>query len=239
MIVGNNNLGTYLPAVLGVPLLVYGIWRAPLEKWMRQGIGRVVKWIFIAAYIAVAVCVAAAAAAIIPPLVTPPDPGADAIVVLGAAVHGDEVTDTLEKRLEKALEYYSQNPRTLIVVTGGMGSGENLSEAEAMRRFLVSRGVPNDSILVEDQARNTRENFTFSKNLLQQRLGTPGKIVFVTNDFHIFRAGAEAEKAGFENPQGLGAPTPILTIPGAWLRESAAIARGFFRGDFFSPAAES
>lgn len=232
MIVGNSNLGTYLPALLGLPLLVYGIWRPQADRWFSHGAGRVVKWILVAAYIAVAAVVIVSSIAIGMAISKEPPAGADAIVVLGAAVHGDEVTDTLEKRLDTAMKYYWDNPGSVIVVTGGMGSGENLSEAEAMRRYLVAYGVPGESIIVEDKASNTRENFVFSRNLIEERLDEPGQIVYVTSDFHILRAGAEARKAGFENAAGLGAPTPIFTVPGAWLRESGALVRGLLRGDF-------
>lgn len=232
VIVGNANLGTYLPAILGLPVALYGFFRPKLDVFFSHGIGRAVKWIAAGAYIAVIAVVCICSAAIAAAAAHVPPAGADAVVVLGAAVHGSEVTDTLEKRLDAAIGYYTDNPGALIVVTGGMGSGETVSEAEAMRAYLVRRGVPADAILVEDQAQDTRENFRFSYNLLEQRFGRPVSIVYVTSDFHILRAGAEAKKAGFDEAYGLGAPTPILTVPGAWLRESGALVRGLLRGDF-------
>lgn len=232
MLAGNSNLGTYLPAVLGLPIALYGFFKEPLDAWFSHGAGRAVRWIFVAAYAVVAVVVGVSAVAVGSALAKTPAPGADAIIVLGAAVHGNEVTDTLEKRLNTAVDYYNASPQTLIVVTGGMGSGENVTEAEAMRSYLVSHGVPESSILVEDKASNTQENFQFSKKLLDAQLGRPAQIVYVTSDFHILRAGAEAKKAGFASAEGLGAPTPILTVPGAWLRESGALVRGLLRGDF-------
>lgn len=230
--VGNTSLGTYLPAVLGLPLLLYGLFRPSLDRFFSHGFGRVVWWIIIIAYIAVIVSVICASIAIGSVLMTPVQNGADAVVVLGAAVHGDEVTDTLEKRLNTAIEYYRSNPGTPIVVTGGRGSGENVSEAEAMREYLISHGITDTDIITEDQALNTRENFVFSRNLLEQQFGRPVSIVYVTSDFHVLRAGLEARKAGFDNAQALGAPTPILTVPGAWLRETAALGRSLVQGDF-------
>lgn len=232
LIVRNTSLGTYLPALFGLPVALYGFFRPRLDAWFSHGAGRAVMWAAVILYAAAAIVVGAGSIAIAGALMHSPPRNADAVIVLGAAVHGDEVTDTLRKRLDTAIEYYLENPETCIVVSGGMGSGENVSEAEAMRRYLEAHGVPGDAILTEDQAANTRENFRFSKNLLDQAFGRPVQIVYVTSDFHVLRAGAEARMAGFEDAHGLGAPTPFFTVPGAWLRESGALVRGFARGDF-------
>ncbi len=65
----------------------------------------------------------------------------DAVIVLGAAVHGSEPSNTLIGRLDATLTYYVRNPSTLIVVSGGQGCGEDLPEAVAMRAHLLARGV--------------------------------------------------------------------------------------------------
>lgn len=228
LIVGNRSLAVWLPAIAGAPLLLYGIFKNSCDRWFETKTGRVVRWILIALYLALVAVMIISCILMISAASHRPEAGADAIVVLGAGVQGDQVTDSLRKRLDKALEYCRSNPDTLIVVTGGQGSGENVSEAEAMQKYLLDHGVSADRILMEDQATNTKENFVNTKALLDQRLGTDNyRIVYVTNDFHIYRAGKEAATAGFQNAQGLAAPTPILTIPGSYMREGAAIIYGY------------
>lgn len=224
LVVGNRNLGVWLPAIAGAPLLLYGIFKDALDRWFETRAGRVVRWIVTGLYLVLIAVMIISSILMISAASRSVRAGADAVIVLGAGVHGEEVTDSLQKRLDTALEYYAKNPDTLIVVSGGMGNGESLSEAEAMQRYLVEHNVPEDQILLEDQSTNTTENFENSKALLDARLGAGTyNTVFVTNDFHIYRAGKEAEKAGLVGVRGLAAPTPILTIPGAYMREAAAI----------------
>lgn len=225
MVVGNRNLGVYLPAIMGLPLLLWGIFKVPLDKWFCSSKGaRAVRNILIVLYVAVTCIFVTCGIWMGTAMMQSPQPGADAVIVLGAAVHGNEVTDTLRKRLDKAMEYWRDSPDSLIVVTGGMGSNENVSEAQAMHDYLMQNGIPEDVIIMEDKATSTRENFQYSRELLEDRFGTaPLRVVYVTNDFHLQRAGQEARKAGFTQIEGLGAPTPVLTIPGAWMRESAAL----------------
>lgn len=233
LIAGNQNLGVWLPAILGIPLLVYGIFKPGFDRFFATRVGHIIKWIVIVLYLLACAVLAISCAMMANAAMKEPDPGADAVLVLGAAVHGDEVTDTLEKRLNKAIEYYEDNPDSIIVVSGGMGNNENVTEAEAMQKYLVSEGIPAASILMEDEATSTKENFENTKRLLDDHFGTDDyRLVYVTNDFHILRAGMEARKAGMHAVQGLGAPTPILTIPGAYMRESAALLYSFARGDF-------
>ncbi len=220
----NMNLGVVLPAVLGAPLLLYGIFKSPLDCWFTGKPGKIIKWVFLTGYffliaVLIVFCTMMSVAAS-----TKPDPGADAVIVLGAAVHGDKVTDALGKRLDKALQYYNENPGSIIVTTGGMGHGENLPEAEAMQKYLLERGVPAADILVENRATSTNENFNYSKQLLDERFGAEQyRVVYVTNDFHILRAGMNAKDEGLQQAQGLAAPTPVFTIPNAYLRESLAL----------------
>ena len=89
-----------------------------------------------------------------------------AVVVLGAGIRGDTVTYPLKTRLDAAAAYHIQNPDALIVVSGGMGAGETITEALAMERYLISKGVSSDKIIKEDKAESTYENLKFSKAIL-------------------------------------------------------------------------
>lgn len=121
----------------------------------------------------------------------------DAVVVLGAAVHGDRPSTVLADRLDAAVEYYEQNKNAVIVVTGGKGMQENITEAAAMEKYLVNKGVPTDKIIKEEKATNTFENFVYSKEILDEMFGKEYTVAYITNEYHIYRAGAIAKTAGF------------------------------------------
>ena len=109
------------------------------------------------------------------------------MIVLGCAVRGERVSLTLARRLDAALSYLEQNPEACVVVSGGQGAGEHISEAEAMHRYLTERGIAESRILLEDKSMSTLENFRFSKALIDEAIGPDAKLVFVTTRFHVFR----------------------------------------------------
>lgn len=157
------------------------------------------------------------------------DDDADAVVVLGAAVHGRELSRTLVGRLDTALAYHQRNPRAVIVVSGGQGPQEEVPEAVAMRDYLVSRGVTADAVVLEDRSTSTEENFAFSKVLLDQRFDDDYRVVFVTDEFHVYRAGCIAERAGLA-AQHVSSRTPWYFWPANYLRETVAVVMDAFGG---------
>lgn len=122
----------------------------------------------------------------------------DAVIVLGAGLKGDVVTNTLAYRLNTAAEYAGKNTDAVIVVSGGQGYGESITEAEAMKKYLVKKGVPEDRIIEEPEATSTYENFLYSKEILDGMFGDDYRAVFVTNGFHIFRSGLVAKHMGMQ-----------------------------------------
>jgi len=145
----------------------------------------------------------------------------DALVVLGAAVHGTEVSPSLAQRLDVAIDYHQRNPTALIVVTGGRGPQEDLPEAEAARAYLLQRGVARDAIAVENRSSSTQENFAFAKALLDDRLEPGYRIAFVTNEYHVWRASRAAAAAGLD-ARHLHTLTRWYVWPSSYLREGVA-----------------
>ena len=215
--------------MLGIPLLLYGIFKSPLDEWFAAGAGRLVKWIFIAGYAFLAVIFVVFGSMMAQAAKKAPDPDADAIIVLGAGIRGDKVTWTLKNRLDVARQYYLENPGAIIVVSGGYGKNEQHSEAFAMEKYLLEQGVAKSDILKEERSSTTAENFEFSKSLLDERLKPGYRVVYATNDFHILRAGIKARQAGIK-AQGLAAPTPIYIVANSYMRESLALLSAFVLG---------
>ena len=112
-----------------------------------------------------------------------------AVIILGAGVNGRVPSLTLQTRLEAALEYIADKPDIPIVVTGGQGNGEEITEARCMADWLMNHGVDEKRIILEEQASNTRENIDYSLTLLRERgIDTTSNIAVVSNDYHLARA---------------------------------------------------
>lgn len=146
----------------------------------------------------------------------------DAVIVLGCGIRGTSLTSNLKDRLDCAIEYANQNEKAIIVVTGGQGPQEDIPEAVAMKNYLVENNIDSGRIVEEAKATSTNENFSYSKEILDDMLGSDYKVAYITNDFHIYRAGKLAEKYEL-NARGFAAKTNIHSIVPNYLRESLAI----------------
>ncbi len=125
----------------------------------------------------------------------------DVIIVLGARVKPDGVlSNSLQYRLEKAMEIYEAGYASRFIVCGAQGSDEPVDEATAMKEYLVSRGVPEEDVFADPDSRNTRENLANARAIMQEN-GMERAIV-VTNAYHVARAKAIAGDMGI---QALGA----------------------------------
>lgn len=149
-----------------------------------------------------------------------PGPGADYVIVLGARVNGTKVSRNLKYRLDTALDYLKDNPGCKIVVTGGQGKGEDITEGQAMEDYLVQHGTDPGIILKEEKSENTEENLRYSMDIIKD---SSAKVVVVSNNFHIYRAKKIALKQGYKNVSGSGARTVIFTMPNCYLREAFAV----------------
>lgn len=121
------------------------------------------------------------------------------VIVLGAKVNGKDVSDTLRKRLDKAIEYYNKNKDISIIVSGGQGNGENITEALAMNNYLIDNGVEASRIVMEDKATTTLENIIFSKEILEKMGKAEEKVLIVTSDYHLFRSMLIGNVLGVKN----------------------------------------
>lgn len=110
----------------------------------------------------------------------------DCIIVLGCKVYGTVPSPFLAWRLDRAAKLYSEGYGNYIIVSGGRGSGEDISEAEAMKRYLISKGVNKVNVIEEDKSMTTMENLQNSKKIMKERdLKTA---VVVSNKYHLKRA---------------------------------------------------
>jgi len=146
----------------------------------------------------------------------------DLVIILGAGIRNNQVSPSLAQRLDKAVEYHRKNPRAVLIVSGGKGTQERISEALAMEQYLITKGIPAEQIIKEEKSTSTYENFLFSKELLKQKFPQGCLTVFITSDFHIYRAEKMARSTGI-TARRIGANTVWYTIPANYLREMLAV----------------
>jgi uncharacterized SAM-binding protein YcdF (DUF218 family) len=147
----------------------------------------------------------------------------DVVIVLGAGLRtNDSVSPHLYWRLISASEYFNENPDAVLIVCGGLGARQTITEAEAMARFLIDNGVPETSIIKEEQSTSTYENLTFAKEILDGYFPEGFRAVLITNDFHIYRAVRLSRQVGMPVSRK-GAVTPSLTLLVNYLREIIAV----------------
>lgn len=215
----NFNIGLVGTIAIGVMLFLWGLFWKPLQKICQSGWQ---KWIYrltIGGFILFLSTIAFLAAAGQNDQATYKE---DAIIVLGAGIHGETVSRVLQMRLDTAIAFIEKNPKAIIVVSGGQGQGETISEALAMERYLVKKGVPQDKIIKEDRSTSTAENFKFSKALLDQYFDGDYQTAFTTNNFHIFRAQMIAKNSGITS-HSVHAPIDRYMLPVVYIREVLAL----------------
>ena len=152
----------------------------------------------------------------------------DYMLILGCQVSKDgSLTPLLRSRVDRALEFArdqeEKTGRNLVFVpSGGQGADEIVSEAGAMREYLLSRGIPDERIIVEDKSTDTEENIRNSMRLIREHApGTEPNAAFSTTNYHVFRAGMIAETQG-EKLEGIGSPTKRYFWINAFIREFVA-----------------
>ena len=151
----------------------------------------------------------------------------DFIIINGCKVGRDgKPLPLLRGRADRALAFARKQQRAtgrspVLVPSGGQGADEPVSEARAMADYLMSRGVPESDILLEDRSVSTEENMRFSKALIQARQ-PKARVGFATSGYHVFRTGLLSAEAGLD-AEGMGSRTKWYYLPNAFLREYAGL----------------
>lgn len=156
----------------------------------------------------------------------------DYILVLGAGLNnGHELSQTLRDRLDTALKCINEyNNESYVVVSGGQGEDEDISEAEAMKRYLIENGINNERIIMENESRNTSQNFKFSRSKIEEHSGKDIEDVsvkIITTDFHGLRSSMLAKRNGYEEIEVNSSDTVGYLIPVFYTREAVAIVKSY------------
>jgi len=150
----------------------------------------------------------------------------DFAIILGAKVKDDgTLTPILKARVDKAIEFAKEQKEKsgkdiIFVPSGGQGQDEVISEAEAMKNYLVENGIKEEDIVIENKSTNTIQNMRFSKDKIDE-INKDGKIIFSTTNYHVFRSGVIANNEGVEC-EGIGSKTKWYFYTNALIREFVA-----------------
>jgi len=155
----------------------------------------------------------------------------DAIVVLGAAQYNGRPSPVFRARLNHALGLYREGLAPLVVVTGGVGRGDTMSEALVGERYLRTQGIPDSAVAAAGEGRTTKTSMTAVAAWLRPRHIT--RVILVSDPFHMFRLRLEARRTELEAFTSPTESSPIsdnpdlelryllaegLKVPVAWLR---------------------
>ena len=153
------------------------------------------------------------------------------MVILGCQVKPWGPSVLLQDRLDKALDYLEDHPDLIIVVSGGQGPDEPVSEARCMYDYLTEHGVDGARILMEDQSHNTVENLRYTMDLLAEAgYDTTADMVVVSNGFHLTRVRMLWSRVcgGDYNLSTLAAPSShVPSRLKMYIREPLALVKSF------------
>lgn len=151
----------------------------------------------------------------------PPDENIT-LVVLGCKVKDGRPSLMLKRRLDCAYKYLSEHNTVNVIVSGGQGSDEVMSEAQCMKDYLTGKGISAERIFMEDQSTSTEENLKFSQEIIS-RESLSENITLVTDAFHQCRAEMLAKNIGID-PYNISGYTSWYIVPVYWVREWFGIA---------------
>ena len=142
------------------------------------------------------------------------------VIVLGARVKGTTITGSLQRRLDTAVSYLQKNTKSKVIVSGGKGPGEDISEAQAMYDYLIAHGIEATRITKEENSTNTLENIKYSREIIQD---DHAEVAIITNGFHIYRATQMAKMQGMTKVYGLAASSDSILRISYYTREAIAV----------------
>ena len=221
------NTGIIVPGIVGGVMAAYGFYRLKYNinifSRLNKNIKRVLNILLVVLFISFILI----EGMIIGANITNETKKPEYMIVLGAGLKGEKLSLTLLKRMEKTVEFMKKNPDVKAVVSGGQGFDEIISEAEAMKRYLVKHGIDENRVIKEDKSTSTMENFKFSKEKLKQITGKNiDEAVVVTNEFHMMRARMIAERNGIKT-YPLICRTPYSVMANNFIREYFAVIKSY------------
>ena len=140
---------------------------------------------------------------------------ADYAIVLGLALENGEPAPDLLARLDTARDYLEKYPEARLILTGGNADESGRTEADVMLDILTQQGVPEDRLIIEDQAQTTKENFSNIAGMISAQ----EPVVMISSNYHMDRAVRNAAESGFSHVMRLPAPSGFFAYGANMLSE--------------------
>jgi len=221
LIIGTGHWFNFAFGIVGIVLLVDGIILSKLKELNRK----CPKALSVVIFLIMALCLTNFGIFEVKAIVTGnsiPEKNAAFMIVLGAKVNGSTPSLEFSKRIEEGIKYAKENPNTKIVLTGGKGADENISESEAARNAFLNAGIDESRIYIETKSISTDENFKYAGKIIEKEGSKDQLCLVVSSQFHLYRASKLAEKYGFSRVSGLGSVGLKVLLPQYYAREYAA-----------------
>ncbi|PKM79560.1 MAG: YdcF family protein [Firmicutes bacterium HGW-Firmicutes-14] len=218
------NLGVILPGLAGLVLIIVSFYKLQNEDSFRIR-NRKLKYYLVALLLVWLISFIGIEIMLLTGQKSDLSMKVDYLIVLGAGLKGEKMSSTLKSRIDRALNYLEGYPDTKVIVSGGQGPGEDITEAEAMRRYLVANGIADNRVIKEEKSTSTIENLRLSKKIVAET-SKKNEIIIVTSDYHMLRAKMLAKRAGLTS-YSLPSRTPYYVIVNSYLREYFAIIKSF------------
>jgi len=214
--VGLSSKFNYVWLVLGVLFFLFGLFLRKRKRALSKAVRGVLLFFFIVGVIVFL----NVEGLILSGFFESGEADLDYVIVLGAQMKESGPSNILKSRLDRAIEYLEKNPATKVIVSGGQGSDEPMSEAEGMKIYLIQNGIEPERIIMEDLSVNTKQNLKFSSEYINIEEETVG---IVTSNFHIYRSVKLARKQGYAHVCGIAAESKLGLLPANMLREFCCV----------------
>jgi uncharacterized SAM-binding protein YcdF (DUF218 family) len=132
---------------------------------------------------------------------------ADAIVVLGAAQYAGRPSPVLKARLDHALKLFKKGLARRLVLTGGRGVGDTISEAAVGRRYAIRAGIADSVILMENEGRTTEASVAAVAYIMEK--AELERAILVSDPFHMLRLQILSKRYGVESVTSPTRTSPI------------------------------
>ena len=127
----------------------------------------------------------------------------DVAIVLGAATSNGEVSPVYRERINHGIWLYENGYVDYLILTGGTGKGSHVSDASTAKQYAISKGVPEQSLLIEEKSTITEENLEYAKVLMEEH--SLDTAIIVSDPLHMKRAMLMAGDYGIN---ACSSPTP-------------------------------
>lgn len=153
------------------------------------------------------------------------------LIVLGAGVKGTVPSLSLRNRMDGAYNWLKDRPGVKVILSGGRGPGEDITEARAMQEFFLKKGFAPERLHLEEKSTSTKENLENSLEIVRSLGGSEkSRIAVCTSEYHLFRTRLLAKDAGMDI-RCVSAPTTMLTLKiNYFIREAFGIVHYYVIG---------